>query len=233
MIKLDHIVYFTKKSPEEVIDEQRKMGWSTIVGGRHKQWGTWNALMYLQNAYIEWLSIEHEEIAEQANHPLIEQLQFDLQNGEQWGTVCFSVNNLLGFQEQIEEEGFLTLPIIESSRTTSNGEVIRWKMLFLQQVVSSKLPLPFFIEWEVDEVQRKEQLRKNGSIMKENEELFVTECLFNVYKPLQMARLWAKILQTDVQKETDILLENVRLRFREKLTTFGNERLIDVTIEYE
>ena len=55
------------------------MGRHAVVGGRHEKWGTHNALLYTKNAYIEWLSVEKMEIAEQADHPLTKLLLHDLE----------------------------------------------------------------------------------------------------------------------------------------------------------
>lgn len=231
-MKLDHLVYFTAKTPKEIVKEQLQMGWHAVVGGKHEQWGTQNALMYVKNAYIEWLSIENEERVIQSKHPLIEQMRYDLTSGEKWGTVCFSVKNIEQTKRQLEENGFSTLNIMTASRVMTSGEEIHWKMLFLEQDSLESLPYPFFIEWEVEEVERYKKLRELNSYGEENEELFVTECLFNVYEPKKTARLWATLLQTVLATETEIKLNGVNLRFREKQSTNGLERLIDVTIEY-
>ena len=57
-MKLDHVVYFTNKAPAKIVAEQQASGRHAVVGGRHEQWGTHNALLYTKNAYIEWLSVE-------------------------------------------------------------------------------------------------------------------------------------------------------------------------------
>ena len=85
MIKLDHVVYFTEKSPDEVVNEQSKMGWHAVIGGSHEKWGTHNALMYVENAYIEWLSVENKNIAENSNHQLVNLLLRDVSDGEGLG----------------------------------------------------------------------------------------------------------------------------------------------------
>ena len=57
-MKLDHVVYFTEKAPEEMVAEQQAVDSHAVVGGSHEKWGTHNALLYMKNAYIEWLSVE-------------------------------------------------------------------------------------------------------------------------------------------------------------------------------
>ena len=79
-MKLDHVVYFTnRKHLHEIVAEQQNERNHAVVGGSHEKWGTHNALMYMKNAYIEWLSVEKMEIAEQADHPLTRLLLHDLE----------------------------------------------------------------------------------------------------------------------------------------------------------
>ena len=55
-MKLDHVVYFTGKELNRIVEEQRSQGRHAVIGGRHEQWGTHNALLYVKNAYVEWLA---------------------------------------------------------------------------------------------------------------------------------------------------------------------------------
>ncbi|MHA6259895.1 VOC family protein [Sporosarcina sp. CAU 1771] len=224
MIKLDHVVYFTKKSPAEVVNEQEQVGRHAVVGGSHVQWGTYNALMYVKNAYLEWLSIERKEIAENAKHPLTEQLLYDV---EGWGTICLSVNNIDEFNNSLIEKGFLTSGVLPAERKTTSGEVRKWKMVFVEQRVSDQLPMPFFIEWEETEEQRLEKLRADGTITSTSSLLEIKECIFNVNDPLESVSAWSNLLAIDTA-DSQLQLENVTLTFRKKK---GKERLTEVLIE--
>ena len=116
-MKLDHVVYFTGKELNRIVEEQRSQGRHAVIGGRHEQWGTHNALLYVKNAYVEWLAIEHQAIAEEANHPLTNLLLHDLREGEGWGTICLSVDGIERFKEDIENKGFQTSGVLDA-----NGE---------------------------------------------------------------------------------------------------------------
>ena len=83
-----------KKHRTEIVAEQRASGSHAVVGGRHEKWGTHNALLYTKNAYIEWLSVEKWEVAQQVDHPLTKLLLHDLEQGDGWGTVCLSVDGI-------------------------------------------------------------------------------------------------------------------------------------------
>ncbi|MDS9472110.1 VOC family protein [Sporosarcina pasteurii] len=231
-MKLDHVVYFTKKSPVDVVEEQQRLGWHAVIGGRHEKWGTHNTLMYLSNAYIEWLSVEQETIAQNSKQPLVKLLLHDLADGENWGTVCFSVNDIAKFNEELNEKGYETSGVLDAERKTVHGDVRKWKMLFIQEAPSNTLPYPFFIEWQADEEIRFKELRTDGTLLPDNEKLEVTECLFSVENPNEITENWASLLGIELRDNTMLRLPNCNLKFIEKSARETRERLIDVAIQH-
>lgn len=227
-MKLDHVVYFTKKSPSEIVEEQRKEGKHAVIGGRHERWGTHNALMYVKNAYVEWLSVERPDFAAQVDHPLTRLLLHDVKEKDGWGTICLSVTDIEQFNEDITNKGFSTSGVLNAERRTAGGELKKWKMLFVDQPVSNELPYPFFIEWETPEEIRCEQLRAEGALTAENEELTVRECVFAVLDPLRETGEWAVLLSQKVGDSNDIRIRDVRLRFVQQEA--GKDRLQEVLI---
>jgi hypothetical protein len=227
-MKLDHVVYFTEKVFEEIIEEQRDKGRHVVIGGRHEKWGTHNALQYVKNAYIEWLAVERLDVAEKADHPLTRLLLHDLEDGEGWGTVCLSVDGIDRFNEDIENKGFRTSGVLDAERRTTDGQLRKWKMLFVEQSVSGELPYPFFIEWEEAEESRFTKLREDGTISSDNERLEVKECVFSVDDPLRETAEWAILLSQKVGDSNDIALSNVVLKFVEH--EGAKDRLMDVVI---
>lgn len=227
-MKLDHVVYFTSKRPDEVVEEQRNEGKHAVFGGRHEKWGTHNALMYVKNAYVEWLSVERPEIAAQVDHPLTRLLLHDLKEKDGWGTLCLSVTDIEQFNEEITNKGFATSGVLDAERRTAGGELRRWKMLFVDQPVSDELPYPFFIEWETSEEIRFEQLRSEGALTADNEKLEIRECVFAVEDPLRETGEWAVLLSQKVGDSNDILIGDVRLRFVQQER--GLQRLEEVVI---
>ncbi|MCM3710337.1 VOC family protein [Sporosarcina luteola] len=227
-MKLDHVVYFTSKSPVEVVEEQRKAGRRAIIGGKHEKWGTHNALLYVNNAYVEWLSVDRPEVAEQADHPLTRLLLHDLKEKDGWGTLCLSVTDIEQFNEDITNKGFATSGVLDAERRTASGELKKWKMLFVDQPVSDELPYPFFIEWETPEEIRFEQLRSEGALSPANEEMEIRDCVFAVEDPLRDTGEWAILLSRKVGDSNDIMIGDVRLRFIEHEN--GKNRLQEVVI---
>lgn len=223
MIELDHVVYFSKQTPKEHVRKNE----GTSIGGRHKNWGTVNALTYTKNSYIEYLSVEHIDIARQANHPLTNLLLHDIENGEGWGTICFRTADIVGLNSRLKEEGWKTSGVLNAERETSTGFIRKWKMLFIDQDVTDDLPLPFFIEWDEPFEDRMNSLRADGTLKEYNEQLQITRCDFAVENPEHHSKVWASLLCVE-QVGNTITLPNTKLVFLK--TTQDKERLSHVEI---
>ena len=223
MIELDHVVYFSEKSPDIHVQEHE----GTSIGGKHKNWGTVNALTYTKNSYIEYLSVEHMNIAKQANHPLTNLLLHDLEAGEGWGTICLRTDNLLKFNERLMKEGWETSGVIDAERQTSSGFIRKWKMLFIKQNVSNELPWPFFIEWQEPFEERMQSLRDDGTFTSINDKLIISSCEFAANNPQKSIEQWGKLLNL-TPNENSLKLPNTDLLFIN--TIINRERLVNVQI---
>lgn len=208
MMELDHVVYFSKQPPEEHV----KNGAGTSIGGRHKSWGTMNALTYTKNSYIEYLSVQHMDIARQANHPLTELLLHDLESGEGWGTICFRCEDIQKLDERLSKQGWTTSGVLHAERETASGFVRKWKMLFINQEVSNELPFPFFIEWEEPFEERMQSLREDGTLKVFNENLEISQCEFAVKNPEHYVKMWGNLLNVSPDGHS-IHLANTKLVF--------------------
>ncbi|MDW0110099.1 VOC family protein [Sporosarcina aquimarina] len=213
-MKLDHVVYFTKRTPEKIAAQYE----GAFVGGRHEKWGTYNALKYVRNAYIEWLAIENNDLAESSSHPLVTQLRQDLAAyGDGWGTLCFSTEDIGELDERLKLAGIETSGVIDASRKTSSGALKKWKMLFIEEQNNNDLPCPFFIEWEEDEISRRETLRKDGSITEQSEAECIQECVLVTENLKETVAKWSTILNVEVEDSNSLLLNGVRFRFETDL----------------
>lgn len=218
-MKLDHIVHFTHTDPEASSKFWNEKGFHAITGGSHKNWGTQNALMYGPDYYIEWLTIEDESVTERSGHPLVEHLRHD-QRG--FGTVCLRSDNLDLLAKQIQGRGFRTIGPMDAERLTETGETIRWRLLFIDEPISSALPLPFFIEWEEPDEARFAGLKQKGAITGLNEGLHLEALVFSVENPAQSEARWSSLLGVGID------LENCHLVFE---AGKGKERLREVRFE--
>lgn len=218
-MKLDHIVHFTHTNPEASSKFWNEKGFHAIAGGSHKNWGTQNALMYGPDYYIEWLTVEDKMRAEASDHPLIQQLRLD---GRGFGTICLRSDDLDELAKQIEGRGFKTIGPMDAERLTDTGETVRWRLLFIDESITSALPLPFFIEWEEPDEARFAGLKQKGAITELNESLRLESLVFSVKDPAQREAQWRSLLGGDID------LENGRIVFE---AGEGKERLCEVRFE--
>ncbi|WP_240793306.1 VOC family protein [Psychrobacillus vulpis] len=227
---LDHIVHHVTKKPEEVAEDWNAKGFHAVVGGQHTHWGTYNALLYTKTSYIEWLAIEHEEIAKNANHPLVNLLLHDIKNSPGFGTICIRTTEINELCQQLELKCIETSGVLHAERKTASGLVRKWKMLFVKEEVSDDLPTPFFIEWEESDLERYQLLQEDGTINASNVELSISACEFHVKSPREVMKKWKRYFDITEQDEQTLLLSNTKLVFK-KLDSGAKERLAMVHID--
>lgn len=216
-MKFDHVIHFIEETPEQAVEFWKQKNQHAVIGGRHENWGTRNALWYGKDSYIEWLSLENRQIAESADHPLTQLL---LHNGPGFGTVCFRVESIEELEERLIAEGFQTSGILDGSRRTAEGKLIVWKMLFISEDFSDRLPNPFFIEWNEPEEKRYEGLRAAGAISPADENRTLERCVFGVGDVEATSRRWKALLGGSLE------LPNCLIEFRKQ--TGRKERLEEV-----
>lgn len=147
MLALDHII-IPAASPEQAAREfAKKHSVHVMKGGRHDAWGTYNYLAYFKNnTYLEWIGIEHMDIAKQSGNPLIQQtVQALKSNLEQPTQYALRTNQL---SEYIEHFDVWNIPYkgpFKGSRGRPDGTLLEWQMLFPMSQTST--PLPFLIQW--------------------------------------------------------------------------------------
>ena len=227
MFELDHVVYFTKKAPIDIARDVAIEGIHPVVGGRHLQWGTFNAVFYTKDSYIEWLAVENLDIAKKNSQPLVQQLLYDIDDGEGYKALCLRSENLEESNRYFQKLGYRTTGIIPAERKTADGQTIRWKMLFIKHQLGDSLPYPFFIEWEHSFEERQKMLKADGTIQKDNEELRIERCIFNVKDVQQKLIQWSRLLSLPITGNT-LRLKNTIFAFQ-KLQE-GKERLHTIDI---
>ncbi|MFJ7827261.1 VOC family protein [Psychrobacillus sp. NPDC096623] len=226
---LDHIVHSVTKKPQEVAKDWTGKGIHAVVGGQHTKWGTYNALLYTRTSYVEWLAVEHEEVAKNANHPLIDLILHDLDtSGAGFNTICIRTTEIDGLNSQLEKQGIKTSGVLHAERKTTSGLVRKWKMLFVTEEISEALPSPFFIEWEESDEEKYRLLEEDGTIVKSNLELSITVCEFHVRNPREVMDKWKNYFKLIEHDEHTLLLENTRLLFKQSNNT--KERLASIEI---
>lgn len=155
---LDHIVHFVKR-PEHIQKSFSELGFNTVKGGRHLNWGTYNSLCYFSNGcYLEWIGLDNEMVARNSDNPLIQQVLADANRGEGFSQLAFRTTNIKELACQLEEKGYTVIGPVDGSRRREDGSLLTWSMLFIKQE-SSECRLPFFIQWGESEELRMKQLQ--------------------------------------------------------------------------
>lgn len=197
----DHLVHFINRSQQEVLAEMSAIGLHAVIGGKHENWGTRNSLMYAGLSYIEFLTIEDMSVAENTENPLIQLLVRDRAE-EGFGTVCLRTEDIVGLQESIQAKGYETSNIIEAQRRRENGDLLTWKMLFIDK--DGPMPAPFFIQWEGTDDERLSDLLKKGIINDKQANKKISEVYFGVKDRDKAAAYWARLAEAEAVDEINL-----------------------------
>jgi len=231
-IQFDHLVHLTK-NPEKAQQTFTSLGFRTIKGGHHPNWGTYNSLCFFQNLrYIEWIGFTDFLTAKNCHNPLINQIVFDYKNGEGFSQIAFRTNDIHSLKHSLEKKGFQTIGPINGSRQKEDGSFLSWNMLFLKED-NVDLRYPFFIQWEEKDDNRKKEMKElmRHSIGTPS----LSSIGYFVQRPEEMATNFAMILNVEVSsiKEKinqlgtyfDLSINQFSLRFY-KHQNFSNKPVI-------
>ncbi|MEK4969884.1 VOC family protein [Cytobacillus sp. FSL R7-0696] len=228
-MQLDHIVHFIKRNPQEIIDYLSVMNIKAVQGGRHEKWGTYNSLLYLNSSYIEFLAIENKATAMQSDNPLVQQAVQDLATFEGLGQVCFRTENIEVLKQELNEKGYKTYPIFPGERMRADGQMIKWKMLFLQ--AKREVPFPFFIQWQQDDHTRYEEFKSLGMIDQQLIHTKIKDIKYIVESPEETAAEWRELFQGK-QPGTNVMIADVSFEFAAYNKKYANKnRPVHITLQ--
>lgn len=166
MYKLDHIVHFVEK-PEEAMEELRAEGLHVVPGGKHEQWGTYNALCYFNEIYIELIGInDHKKFKEAAAIPYTLHETYARNNFKNGLTrVAISTTAIQEDAERFRAAGYDVIGPDRFSRTRPDGSLVSWQLLHVGNK-NAQIDFPFFIQWELQEEERVNDMKERGIIDK-------------------------------------------------------------------
>jgi len=136
-LELDHVVIAVADLETAAQELEARHDLTSVEGGRHPDWGTANRIVPLGETYRELIAVADAVTAEQSEPG---RWVAGAQPGRPLGWAVRTRN--LG-----EVARRLDLPVSAGSRTTPDGEVLRWRSAGLEQSVAEPA-LPFFIEWD-------------------------------------------------------------------------------------
>lgn len=193
----DHLVWFTHK-PENAIQPLSEIGIHVVQGGRHETWGTYNTLSYFGLSYIEFLGIERLEIAEQhVENKLITHIvqQLGKENREGPAKIAIRTDRIDELAKKLKQDDYTVYGPIPGQRITGAGEVINWSLLFIEDH-PNELSLPFFIQWEKDDMERLSAFKEQGMLGRHSGENLQLESVGFVVRDLEKTiRTWGKLLK--------------------------------------
>ncbi|MGG2091831.1 VOC family protein [Bacillus sp. S13(2024)] len=198
MLQFDHLVHVVQYSPADVINQMKGLGFHTVPGGEHTNWGTYNSLCYFDLAYIEFLAVQNNEVANRAENPLIQQTVHKLQKGEGMIQIALRTEHMEELAKKLLEKGFRINGPFEGKRLREDGTLLSWKMLFIEQEDSGPR-FPFFIEWGESDQNRRTDLQKKGAIsLHDNNVIGMKTVFYAVNNVNETSKLWEELLQIEM-----------------------------------
>ncbi|MBS2970606.1 VOC family protein [Metabacillus sp. KIGAM252] len=214
-MKLDHIVHYVKQPPVQAGAEFQLLGFHTVPGGSHENWGTANSLSYFSLAYLEFLAIEDKDKAEKSDNPLIQMCA--RQENESLCQMAIRTNEMDVLAEKLKGAGLTVKGPFSGSRTRADGTKISWRMLFAEQP-ESEFPLPFFIEWgESDEVRKEDLIRTGALAPHPNGIKMIREVIYLSENPEKAASQWSEWLQLEKDEKEG---EDVKISLGDTFVSF-------------
>lgn len=140
---MDHLVYATPDLGEGVERIRESLGVGPATGGRHPRWGTRNALVGLgPGTYLEIIGPDHDPPAPPSPRPF----DLDRRAGSGLGGWAARTPSPGDGARAAGRLGFELGAVMEGTRETSGGEVLRWRLTD-PCAGPTDGTLPFLIDW--------------------------------------------------------------------------------------
>jgi hypothetical protein len=231
--EFDHLVHFVP-DPETARMAFETLGIHTVAGGRHLEWGTYNALAYFDLAYIEWLGVE--DAVKARSFVLGQQAVALLAEGGGAARFAVRVNDLAARAERWKRAGLPFVGPLPGQRTRPDGSVIEWSLLFPMHEDWRRLPVPFAIQWNQEDEVRRRDLIDSGALVEGPEGQWSLRRLIGVVeRPLETARLWQAYypewtVNTGASEEAVVRAGRVEIVLRPLTHTDEPERFTQVVL---
>jgi hypothetical protein len=175
-------------------------GLTAAYGGKHVGHGTENALAYFGVNYVEFLALynAHEAAAESLEQGLLFREAAQLLPGrERFYRPGLRVHGIEQVAQYLHGKGIVTGPVIPGNRTTSDGQEIRWKLLWILSDTQASVPgprYPFILDWLEDEETHRETLERSGLLHRHPlGEVSTQRAVFTVSDPEAVAARWSEV----------------------------------------
>lgn len=158
-LQFDHIIHYIQNI-ESLNFPGNKL--KIIDGGKHERLGTMNRLSYLDLSYIELIDIFDKALVEKASLDKVERLSFAsslARTNYQEGFVrmCFRTDDIVQLKNHFNELGLKTIGPLKMDRVDEKGKRLSWELLYIDEAYHFELP--FFIQWNESDTERKQKLQ--------------------------------------------------------------------------
>jgi hypothetical protein len=143
LARVDHLVYATGELDRGVAEIEQLLGIRASLGGRHRTWGTRNALAGLgPRCYLEIIAPDPEHSPSAGARP------FGLDGGGPSRLVGWAANatDLEQLRAAASRRGVTLGDVLSGSRQRPDGTILSWTLTDLCCVVADGV-MPFFINW--------------------------------------------------------------------------------------
>lgn len=206
----DHLVHFVEET-SDVITSLKKLGIQGVEGGVHQNYGTRNMLSYFDLSYIEFLTTYDRELVKQLDHYKYSLMETIVNDHFEEGFSRFAIRttDIEATAKKLANKGLDVTGPMPLSRKRPDGRVIDWQLLF---VGSSKeeLPLPFIIQWNESDEERRKDLISRKVIVPHPAGVSFSHVSFAVKNAQETANKWASYF--DLTPGEEYIDENLQAR---------------------
>ena len=163
-IKFDHLVIFVEHL-DQAVQFFKEQKFHVVYGGSHPMWGTYNALIYIGESYLELIAIEHEHVFKDAALQPYTLHETYAIKGRKNGYTRFALrtDQSAVVANILKGVNFDVYGPDQFSRTTPTGDSIQWQMVHAG-VEDRSATLPFIIQCSLPEDVRFKSLRAQNII---------------------------------------------------------------------
>ncbi|QQK78672.1 VOC family protein [Salicibibacter cibi] len=214
-LQFDHVIHYVHDA-YDIKHSLQSQGLHAVNGGRHEHRGTYNTLLHFDLSYVEYLGIDDDDVfkrskAQEITHSPFSTIAKD-HFVEGFSRVALRTRNLEALAEKLQRKGLSVNGPVPLSRKQPDGKMLEWSLLFAADP-HSDLPLPFFIDWQKSDEERRTELKHKDIITThEAGPLSIAYLAMAVNDVDETVKKWSKWfdLEADVPTSDDTLNAKVR-----------------------
>lgn len=193
----DHVVHYMNE-PKQAIPFLKEQGIHAVMGGKHPDLGSYNILSYFDLSYIEFFGVEDKEAFTKINHLPHTLMQSIINDdfAEGFSRLVVSTNDIKRAAEHFKAEGLTVNGPMKRARKRPDGSEVTWQLLYVG-TDDATLEMPYIIQWDEAEEERKDELTSKGIIAPHEEDYLLKEVLLAVHDVDETVRKWMRLLKLE------------------------------------